>query len=234
MSERRVAVVTGANRGLGLEISRRLAERGLRVVLTARDDAKGRAAAAGLAAAGHPVDAHQLDVTDEASVRRFGEFARSSLGRADVLVNNAGVFLDAKRAALEADLGVVRATLETNALGAWRVAQELIPLMRRHGYGRIVNLSSGLGQLTDMEGGYPGYRMSKAALNALTRMLAAELAGAGILVNAVCPGWVRTDMGGPDADRSVEEGAETPIWLSTLPDDGPTGGLFRDKQLIPW
>ncbi len=128
----------------------------------------------------------------------------------------------------------MRKTLETNIFGPLRLTQAAVPLMRKNGYGRIVNVSSGAGQLIDMGMGFPAYRMSKAALNALTRITAAEVKDTNILVNAVCPGWVRTDMGGPQAERSVEHGAETPVWLATLPDDGPSGGFFRDKLPIPW
>ena len=133
---------------------------------------------------------------------------------------------------MRSDPAIVRRTFETNTLGPLMVSQALIPLMQ--GSGRVVNVSSGMGQLAEMNGGYPGYRLSKAALNALTRILADELKGTGVKVNSVCPGWVRTDMGGADAPRTPKQGAETIVWLATLPDDGPTGGFFRDKQPIPW
>jgi NAD(P)-dependent dehydrogenase (short-subunit alcohol dehydrogenase family) len=150
-------------------------------------------------------------------------------------VNNAGVLLDPKGArALTLDLDVLRATLETNAIGLLGVTQTLAPLLQSGGRGRVVNLSSGLGQLTGMGAGTPAYRVSKAAVNVLTIMLARELAPQGVKVNAMCPGWVRTDMGGPHATKSVAEGADTAVWLATLPDDGPTGGFFRDRQPIPW
>ncbi len=230
----RIAVVTGANRGLGLEICRQLAKGGVRVVLTARDEQLGRQAAEKLAEQNLSASFHPLDVCDAQSVERFQQFSKDSLKRVDILVNNAGIFIDKTSSALDADLERVRQTFETNVLGAWRLSQALIPLMRGNGYGRIVNLSSGLGQLCTMEGGFGGYRVSKAALNALTRMLAAELVGTNILVNAVCPGWTRTDMGGPEAERSIKHGAQTPVWLASLADGGPTGLLFRDKEIIPW
>jgi NAD(P)-dependent dehydrogenase (short-subunit alcohol dehydrogenase family) len=159
-------------------------------------------------------------------------------GRCDVLVNNAAILIDGPNQ-FEASLfdlssGMVRQTFETNVLGPMRLIQAVGPIMRVQGYGRIVNISSGAGQLTDMGMGYPAYRMSKSALNALTRITAVELANNGVKVNACCPGWVRTDMGGPTATRSVEEGADTPVWLATLPEDGPTGGFFRDRKPIPW
>jgi NAD(P)-dependent dehydrogenase (short-subunit alcohol dehydrogenase family) len=226
----RVAVVTGANRGIGREVVRQLAGLGIRTVLAGRDPAKATEAAAELEVLGLPVVPGGLDVTDEMSVEAlFG-----GLDRLDVLVNNAGILVDEGTRGRDADLDLVAATLETNLFGPWRCARAAIPLMERNGYGRIVNVSTGMGQLSDMGGGTPGYRVSKTALNALTRILAAELRGSGVLVNSMCPGWVRTDMGGAGAPRSVEEGADTALWLATLPDDGPTGGFFRNRKPIAW
>ncbi len=231
--DRRVALVTGANRGIGKEIARQLASHGLTVFLTARDASKAEAAAEELSGAGD-VRGHRLDVTDGGSVDRLERDVEDDLGRLDVLVNNAGIALDAGQSAVAPDLDVMRETLETNLFGAWRVARAFIPLMRENRYGRIVNVSSGMGQFEDMGGGSPAYRVSKAGLNVMTKTLAAELSGSGILVNSVCPGWVRTDMGGSSARVSVEDGADTPVWLATLPDDGPTGGFFRRREAIPW
>jgi NAD(P)-dependent dehydrogenase (short-subunit alcohol dehydrogenase family) len=177
-------------------------------------------------------DARTLDVTNDVSVARLSQVLHGEIGRVDVLVNNAGIGYDFGRPAAGADVDLVADHLQTNLLGAWRVTNAVLDLMRAGGYGRIVNLSSGMGSLVEMGGGSPGFRVSKAGINAFTRMLAAELAGTNILVNAACPGWVRTDMGGPDATRSVTEGADTPVWLATLPDDGPTGGFFRDRRPI--
>lgn len=234
MAYKRIAVVTGANRGIGCEICRQLAKRGARVVLTARDEAKGRLAAEGLAGQGLEVLFRPLDVNDEESIRALAAYLRDELHGVDILVNNAGVFLDQKRGGLDVPMATVRETLETNLLGAWRLSQALIPQMRQHGYGRIVNVSSGLGAMSEMAGGYSAYRISKTALNALTRILADELRGTNLLVNAMCPGWVKTDMGGPNATVPVEKGADTAAWLATLPDGGPSGGFFRDRRLIPW
>jgi NAD(P)-dependent dehydrogenase (short-subunit alcohol dehydrogenase family) len=231
----RVAVVTGANRGIGLEIVRQLARQGLRVVLTARDAAKGEAARARIAAEGLEVAFHVLDVRDADQARTAAAWVKSRFGRMDVLVNNAGVLPDPKGArAATVDAEVLRDALETNVIGALSVTQAFLPLMRANGYGRIVNLSSELAQLASMGTGTPAYRVSKAGLNALTRTLAAELAGSNIKVNTMSPGWVRSDMGGPSAPRSLEQGADTAVWLATLPDDGPSGGFFKDRSPIAW
>jgi NAD(P)-dependent dehydrogenase (short-subunit alcohol dehydrogenase family) len=229
---KRVALASGGNRGIGREVARQLAALDYDVVIGSRDLAKGEEVAREL---GENVTARQLDVTDEESIVRCVASIAEDPGRLDVLVNNAGVSGGGwSTSALDVDLDEVRKTLETNLFGAWRLTEEVLPLMRKNGYGRIVNISSGMGQLSDMGGHSPAYRVSKTGLNVLTRMLTAELADENILVNSVCPGWVRTDMGTQGARRSVEEGADTPVWLATLPDDGPRGGFFRDREPIPW
>jgi NAD(P)-dependent dehydrogenase (short-subunit alcohol dehydrogenase family) len=228
---RRIALVSGGNRGIGLEIVRQLADKGITAILGSRDEEQGRAAAEGLP---DNVVVRQLDVADEKSVERLATSIEEEFERLDILVNNAGIANDRGQRGMDADLDRVREALEANLFGAWRLCEAFIPLMQRHRYGRIVNISSGMGALNDMGGGSPGYRVSKAGLNVLTRILASELRGSGILVNSVCPGWVRTDMGGSGATRSVEEGADTPVWAATLPNNGPTGGFFRDRRPIPW
>ncbi|HYJ19041.1 MAG TPA: SDR family oxidoreductase [Burkholderiales bacterium] len=233
--DKRLAVVTGSNKGIGLEVCRQLARKGLRVVLTSRDQAKGLKAQAVLEKEGLDVLYHELDVTEENSIAVLTKFLEGEHDRVDVLVNNAGILVGKyETSVLDEKETLFRDTLETNFYGALRMSQALVPLMQKHRYGRVVNLSSGLGQLDEMGDGVSAYRVSKTALNALTRMLATAGADDNILVNSMCPGWVRTDMGGPTAERSIEKGAETAVWLAMLPHDGPTGGFFRDKKPIPW
>ncbi|GAB1545405.1 SDR family oxidoreductase [Scytonema sp. NUACC21] len=233
----RVAVVTGANRGIGFETCRQLAKNKSQVVLTSRNEAKGKASVNQLLAEGLDVFYHQLDVTQPESIGQLTNFISKKFGRLDVLVNNAAVYLDGSGGGdslLNAKVDTFRETMETNFYGPLKVCQALVPLMKQQNYGRVVNVSSGAGQLSDMHSGYPAYRVSKTALNALTRILAYELKGINVLVNAVCPGWVKTDMGGSNAPRTPEQGADTIMWLATLPDEGPTGGFFRDRKPLDW
>ncbi len=236
---KKVAVVTGANRGIGFETCRQLAKHGMRVVLTSRDRDKGSAAAERLRSEGLDIDFLPLDVSDDASVQEFARQIKKTYGRVDVLVNNAGIMIDGKTRDTEAGTGVMQAkvetlrlTMEVNVYGALRVTQALLPLMPKDD-ARIVNVSSGMGRLSDMNGGWPGYRISKTGLNALTRIFADELKQTGIRVNSICPGWVKTDMGGAGATRTPQQGADTIVWLATAP-DVPTGGFFRDRKPIPW
>ena len=223
-----LALVTGGNRGIGLEVARQLARDGMRILLGSRDRLRGEAAAAGLRGEGVDITLLELDVADPAAAAVVGPAIEAAGGRLDVLVNNAGVYPGGR--ASQIDFDVVEATWQANAAGAWRVAVAAIPYMQAGA--RIVNVSSGAGSLTTMDGSMPAYNVSKAALNAITRVLAADLPG--ILVNAVCPGWVRTDMGGAGASRSVEEGAASVLWAARLGPDGPTGGFFRDGNPVPW
>ncbi len=231
----RVVVVTGGNRGIGHEICRQLASLDLIVVLTSRNEKDGLEAVADFDKLELPVRFHLLDVTNPSHILKLRDFLTQEFGRCDCLVNNAGIFLDNKdNNFFNTDLAVVRQTMETNVYGPYLLCQALVPLMKKNNYGRIVNISSGLGQLNDMGSSYPAYRMSKTAINTITRVLAAELAGTNVLVNSMCPGWVKTRMGGSGATRPVEEGADTAVWLSTLPDGGPTGKMFRDRKEVPW
>jgi len=237
MTGKRVAIVTGANRGIGREIARQLAKAGLVVAVCARDAVQGEEAADAIRREGGDAYAVVLDVDDAASVRAGVDAVLRRSGRIDVLVNNAAVLLDKggfSGSLFDLDEDVVRRTHETNVLGPLRMILAVAPHMRTKGYGRIVNLASRAGQLAQMGQGFPAYRMSKSAVNALTRTAAAELSRDGIKVNAMCPGWVKTAMGGPEAPRTVAEGADTAVWLAMLEDDGPTGGFFGDRLPIPW
>jgi len=229
-----IALVTGANRGIGLEVCRQLANRGFVVLLAARDAAKADAAAGKLQADGI-VDSLLLDVADAASIEKAAQAVASRFGHLDVLVNNAGINYDTWETAETADIdGTVQETIATNLLGPWRVCKAFLPLLRKSRVARIVNVSSESGSLAHMGAGPPAYQVTKAGLNALTLTLAGELRGAGILVNAVCPGWVATDMGGAGAPRSVADGAAGIVWAATLPDSGPTGDFFRDGKPLLW
>ncbi|MCP5410175.1 MAG: SDR family oxidoreductase [Chromatiaceae bacterium] len=237
MPENPVAIVTGAYRGLGYETCRQLAQRGYRVILTARRVAEGIDAASALQAEGLEVEFHPLDVTSEASIQQLAEYLRVKESGLEVLVNNAGIFPDpapdsGQSAAANADMEAIREGFETNTLGPLRLCQLLMPLMKNHG--RVVNVSSGMGQLSEMNGCCPGYRLSKTALNAVTRILADEWRTSNVKINSVCPGWVKTEMGGKEAPLTCVEGAAGIVWAAMLPDDGPSGGFFRHGERIDW
>jgi len=229
----RVAVVTGANRGIGFEVARQLAQRGVHVVITARNEQRGQEAVDILSKQGLAVSFFPLDVTSDASTAALSGHLQSTYGRLDILVNNAGVALDKWMPSLDVSMDVFIRTYETNVFGVMRVSKALLPLMKRHGYGRVVNLSSNLGSLEKMGGFSIAYRTSKTALNAITRVLAAEHKHDDLLINAMCPGWVKTELGGDDAPRTPEQAADTAIWLATLPTGGPTGGFFQDRKPFP-
>jgi len=228
-----VIVVTGGNRGIGFEICRQLAARGANVILTARKPAAGAAAIKKLAAEKLAAAFQPLDVIDAQSIVALRDFVKDTHGRLDVLINNAGIIAKGEAPALQVALATVRTTLETNALGPLFLAQTLVPLLKRGKAARIVNMSSGMGALNDNDGGYAAYRISKTALNSVTAILAAELRGA-VAVNAVCPGWVKTDMGGAHATRDVAEGADTAVWLALDAPQSLTGKFVRDRKVIPW
>ncbi|MES9940621.1 MAG: SDR family oxidoreductase [Candidatus Thiodiazotropha sp. 6PLUC2] len=237
MSNQSVAIVTGANRGLGLETSRQLAELGWHIVLTARDVESGETAAESLTTEGLDVEFFPLDVTSTASIANLVQHLKENHNEIGILVNNAGIFpdpppSDSQSTILSANLESIMDGFKTNTLGPLRLCQSLIPLM--NGQGAVVNVSSGMGQLSEMNGCCPAYRLSKTAINAVTRILADELKETRIKVNSVCPGWVRTRMGGDEATLSVQEGAKGIVWAATLPEDGPSGGFFRHGERIPW
>jgi NAD(P)-dependent dehydrogenase (short-subunit alcohol dehydrogenase family) len=236
MMEKKIALVTGANKGIGFELVKELAEKNFTVILTARDAKKGKAASDELKKKNLDVIFHQLDVTSEKSVETLKTFLEKEFGRLDVLVNNAGIFPDKNFDAegLKVKVETIREGMETNVYGALRMCQMAVPLMRKIKHGRIVNISSGMGQLIEMEGGCLAYRTTKTALNVVTKVFSQELANENILINSACPGWVRTDMGGKNAAKSVEEGAETPMMLATFPDGSPTGQFYQEGEIIPW
>jgi NAD(P)-dependent dehydrogenase (short-subunit alcohol dehydrogenase family) len=229
-----VALVTGANRGIGREVARQLGERGYGVLLSARDGEKAASAARELGeGTGASFQPLTLDVADPASIAAAAERVRSDPGRLDVLVNNAGVGSDFGVQGVAPEFDAIQRALDTNFYGAYRLTVALLGLLRQSAHPRVVNVSSGMGGVAEMGGWSPGYRVSKAALNAMTRILSTELKPDGFLVNSACPGFVATDMGGPmGATKTAEEGAAGVVWLATLPDDGPTGGFFRDGKPV--
>ena len=238
-SKTKLALVTGAYRGIGYEIVRQLAKAGVRPILSARDAVKGQAAAAALKKIdGLDIATAVLDVTSEASARAAIADIEQRFGAIGILVNNAAVLLDGPggfaSSLFEMTDDTVKATFEANVAAPARMIRLIVPGMRQRGFGRVVNLSSMAGQLEGMTAGFPAYRMSKAALNAVTRVAASEATEPNVKINAMCPGWCQTDMGGPDADRTPAEGAVTAVWLAMLPPDGPTGGFFKDNAPIAW
>jgi len=240
--DKRVALVTGANRGIGYAIARGLAEQEITAVLGVRHPNKGVAACSSLQDQGLDTHFELLDITDEKSIRTAVTHIQDRFDRLDILVNNAGIMIDGDANVLNVSQHTILKTLQTNVFGPLMLCQRCIPLMKAGGYGRIVNMASSLGSLTEMadpNSGYggvetPAYRLSKAALNAITTLIAKEVRDENILVNSVCPGWVRTDMGGDQAPLTPEQGADTPLWLATLPDGGPSGGFFSKRKQIPW
>ena len=229
----KTALVTGANKGIGREVARQITGKGFHVFIGARNREAGRKATDAIAKDGGKATFLEIDVADNASViaatRAFSKIA----DHLDVLVNNAGIMLDGDDAILEVSDDLLRKTLETNTLGALRVARAFVPLLRKSKAPRVINVSSGGGQLTGGADGWsPGYCISKTALNAVTSQLAAALPK--FAVNSVCPGWVRTDMGGRSATRSVEEGADTIVWLATEAPQKLSGKFLRDRKEIPW
>ena len=240
--DKRVALVTGGNRGIGYAISRSLAQQGITVILGVRNPNKGAKACSRLQGEDLDVNFELLDVSDEDSLKTAVNHIQAQYERLDILVNNAGILIDSAENVLDVSRSTIEKTLQSNVLGPLMLSQNCIALMKAGGYGRIVNISSTLGSLSEMVDpdsayagvGTPAYRLSKAALNAVTTLVAKEVHEHNILVNSACPGWVRTDLGGDQAPLTPEQGADTPVWLATLPDGGPTGSFYRDRKQIPW
>ncbi len=230
----KTALITGANKGIGFETARELAAKGFHVFLTARDEKAGRQAAEALQKAGGNVTFVQLDVSNPSSIQKAAKEFSKSADRLDVLVNNAGIYPDKKQSLLETDIDTIHKSFDTNTLGPVLVTQAFFPFLKKSGSARVINVSSGLGSLTEMETYAPAYSISKTALNAVTRQFALLLKDQNIAVNSVCPGWVRTDMGGPNATRSVEQGADTVVWLATEAPRDLTGRFLRDRKVIEW
>ncbi|TGK81341.1 SDR family oxidoreductase [Leptospira noumeaensis] len=231
-TKERIALVTGANRGIGKQVSIDLAKQGIYVLIGARNPNEAEDTLAAVTAVGKG-EILSLDVSKEQSISEACDTVTGSFGRLDILVNNAGIFAD-PGSFFDTTSEDLHRTLLVNLYGPLRMIQTFLPMMIQNDFGRIVNVSSGMGQLSEMGGGYPAYRISKTAINSLTALSSVEAVGKNIKINSVCPGWVKTDMGGANATRPVEKGAETIVWAATLPDSGPTGKFFRDKKEISW
>lgn len=231
--DQKIAIVTGASRGIGKQVALELGKKGIFVICASRKEEDSQKTVQEIRGSGGEAEARALDVSKPESVSKFLNEVLKKHPRIDILVNNAGIYLD-QGSISNTTLEKLQGTLDTNLIGPFLLSQGILPVMKKNGYGRIVNLSSGMGQLSDMGSGYAAYRISKTAINALTRILQAESEGKNIKANSVCPGWVRTDMGGESATRSVEHGAETVVWAATLDDSGPSGSFLRDKKKIEW
>ncbi|UXR64133.1 SDR family NAD(P)-dependent oxidoreductase [Bdellovibrio bacteriovorus] len=235
---KKIAVITGANRGLGLALTEALAQRGYKVLMAMRNPDKAQKTLNGLMMKGFDVVPMKLDVSQEKSINDFVETIKREYGFVDVLVNNAGILIDSEDGGNASVFKTKAATLQksfaTNTMGPFLLTQKIFPLMKQEGYGRIVNVSSSMAQLSEKQNASAAYRISKTALNMVTTLFASEVQGEDICVNSVSPGWVRTDMGGPNADRSVEQGIKGILWAATLPKGGPNGGFFRDGEPLGW
>ena len=235
---KKIAIVTGANRGLGLATSEALVQRGFKVIMAMRNPAKAQKDLNALKMKGADIVPMKLDLSQEKSINDFVENIKKEYGFVDVLINNAGVLIDSEDGGnsniFKTKASTIQKTFTTNAMGPFLLTQKIFPLMKQEGYGRIVNVSSGMAQLSEAQRASAAYRISKTALNMVTRLFASEVDDADICVNAISPGWVRTDMGGPHADRSVEQGIKGILWAATLPKGGPNGTFTRDGEVIPW
>ncbi len=232
--DKKIAAVTGGNRGIGFQICRDIANKDLKVLLTARNSEKGAKSAKILQDEGLDVTFYELDVSSAESIDNFVSRVTKEFSRIDVLVNNAAIIPDSRSSGLSVEIQELQVSLETNVYGVIQLSQKIIPLMIKNNYGRIINLSSGMGQFADMGSGYLAYRISKTAVNTITKVLANETDSYNIQINSVDPGWVKTEMGGAGASLSVEEGADTIVWLSTRPDNSPTGMFYKKREIISW
>jgi NAD(P)-dependent dehydrogenase (short-subunit alcohol dehydrogenase family) len=226
---KKVVLVTGANRGIGLETAKQMKAKGYEVILTSRDAKKGEVAARDLGVHFHP-----FDVLSEKSIAALKSYVETEFGRLDALINNAGILLDRNDHILDIPEEKLRKTLDTNTYAPLALTRAFLPMMLDQNYGRIVNVSSVLGQIISFNDYTPAYRLSKLALNGITLMLADAVKGKNILINSVHPGWVKTDMGGAEAPLGLEEGARGLVWAATLPDNGPQGGFFQDGKRMEW
>jgi NAD(P)-dependent dehydrogenase (short-subunit alcohol dehydrogenase family) len=233
MAKNRVALVTGANKGIGYEIARQLGEKGYHVLVGARNTEAGKQAVASLQKAGASAEFVEIDVSDRTSIQKAAKTVAAQFDHLDALVNNAAIMED-KNNISELPDELLPRTLQTNTFGPLLVTQAFLPLLTKNPGATVVNMSSGLGQLSDMADTYPAYSISKTSLNAVTRQFAAALRDKGITVNSVCPGWVKTDMGGANAPRTVQQGADTVTWLATEAPRDLTGQFLRDRKVIPW
>lgn len=233
--DQKIVLITGANRGIGYATAEALGKLGMKILLGIRDDISGKETEKKLIAQGFDARYIFLDVTQEKNIKDTIALIIRDYGRLDVLINNAGILIDDNMPSLEISLDIIQKTIATNVYGPLLLCQAVIPIMKRNRYGRIVNISSEMGSITNMTvGGNLGYRISKAALNVLTRVFSDEAHDSRILINSMCPGWVQTSMGGADAPKTVEEGADTVVFLATLPENGPRNKFFQDRQEIAW
>ena len=229
----KIVLISGASRGIGLETGKQLLELGWNVVFTARNMHEGRPLVNKLRKKWKSAWFHQLDVTDEQSISDVAEYVEDTCGRLDVLINNAGIMIEENHKIMDVELEDLHKTMATNLYGPLMLTRTMLPFFKDSKDARVINVSSRMGQLSGMEGGHAAYRISKTALNALTVVMAKELEDEGIRVNTICPGWIRTDMGGPNANKSIEEGADTIVWLATA-DKIESGKFYADRKVIPW
>ncbi|MFE4814490.1 SDR family NAD(P)-dependent oxidoreductase [Peribacillus simplex] len=230
----KVALVTGGNRGIGYELVKQLALEGFKVILTSRDPIMGHKIAKKLKMSDLDVSFLVMDVNNQESILQAAITVIERYGRLDVLINNAGVYLDEDKKLFTMDPSILEKTMETNFFGVYHVIRSFIPIMEKQGYGRIINVSSEYGGMSQLS--YPGvgaYKLSKLALNGLTQLLAGEVKG-DIKINAVDPGWVSSEMGGPSAPTTPKQAAESFLWLATIGSEGPNGKFFRGGKLIDW